>query len=260
MERPWLQAGAQGSGGPLGVDGIISTSVRAFTANIFLMLGLAIALVGGPALFVILVAGGTAEQMTPVVAFMFAMRDYAPLLIAGAVLMVIGVLVLQAAYTYIVIQFLANQKVSFEEAARFGLKRIGSVLLIGILSILGIMLGSLLFIVPGIILSIVWYVAIPVFIAEDCGATDSLSRSAALTDGYRWPVFGLVLVVGLISAVISWISTLVTAAVPMAGIPIEIIINIVTTAFGAIVPAVTYHRLITIKEGAQSDDVASVFD
>jgi hypothetical protein len=67
------------------------------------------------------------------------------------------------------------------------------------LSWLGIMLGTLALIVPGLMLSARWAIVAQTAALEGGGWTDALRRSADLTDGYRWHAFGLVLVAGAIA-------------------------------------------------------------
>jgi len=58
---------------------------------------------------------------------------------------------------------------------------------------IGIGLGTLLLIVPGIILFLMWALAIPVAVLEDTGLGESLSRSRQLTAGHRSRVFAIYL-------------------------------------------------------------------
>jgi Membrane domain of glycerophosphoryl diester phosphodiesterase len=54
---------------------------------------------------------------------------------------------------------------------------------------IGIVIGFILLIVPGIILALMWAVTIPVAVLEDKGLRDSTSRSAELTKGSRGRIF-----------------------------------------------------------------------
>jgi hypothetical protein len=58
---------------------------------------------------------------------------------------------------------------------------------------IGIGIGLLLLIVPGIILALMWSLAVPVAVLEDTGLGDSLSRSRYLTAGHRGRVFAIYL-------------------------------------------------------------------
>lgn len=54
---------------------------------------------------------------------------------------------------------------------------------------IGIGVGLVLLIIPGIILALMWALAIPVAVLEDTGLGDSLKRSSELTKGHRGRVF-----------------------------------------------------------------------
>jgi len=67
-----------------------------------------------------------------------------------------------------------------------------------ILAVLGIYVGYLLLIVPGIILSIGWMYAATFMVDQRLGPVDALKASWRRTSGSRWPLFGLMLLMGLI--------------------------------------------------------------
>ena len=58
---------------------------------------------------------------------------------------------------------------------------------------LGIFVGTVCLIVPGIILFLMWALAIPVAVLEDAGFGESLSRSRALTAGHRFRIVAIYL-------------------------------------------------------------------
>ena len=70
----------------------------------------------------------------------------------------------------------------------------GTVMFIGLLSGLGILLGLVLFVVPGIILLVRWSMSVPYALAEDVSATDALAASFEETRGAFWPLLGILLV------------------------------------------------------------------
>lgn len=71
------------------------------------------------------------------------------------------------------------------------------VLAISILAALPMMLALLLAIVPGVMLSLTWFAAIPVRIAEGAGILACFKRSAELTRGHRWKILAVFLLLGL---------------------------------------------------------------
>ena len=90
---------------------------------------------------------------------------------------------------------------SVNEAYRWGLSKIPKLSLSAVLSWILIMLGTLLCIIPGIILGLAFHVVYPVAVFEQRSAVDVLKRSYELTEGRRWNIFlaGIVIaiVVGL---------------------------------------------------------------
>jgi hypothetical protein len=68
----------------------------------------------------------------------------------------------------------------------------------GILYAIGVGIGFLLLIVPGLILLTIWSVGGPAIVVERCGPIDAFGRSRRLVKGEGWSVFATLLVVLLI--------------------------------------------------------------
>lgn len=126
-------------------------------------------------------------------------------------------------------------------------------------------IGSVLLLVPGIILYVVFWLYAPAIIVERASIGASFSRSADLTRGKRWPIFGLLLVI----YIIMYIATLafgliggVTFALvsPVAFLILLYLIQAIATAYLAVATAVTYYYLRADKEGVDIEDIAKVFD
>jgi hypothetical protein len=82
----------------------------------------------------------------------------------------------------------------FSAAAPFILPLIG----FGILFALGVTVGFLLLVVPGLILITFWSVGAPAIVVEGIGPIEAFGRSWRLVRGNAWQVFGVLLVVLLI--------------------------------------------------------------
>jgi hypothetical protein len=67
--------------------------------------------------------------------------------------------------------------------------RLGGLLAVSILTGIGVAVGFLLLIVPGILLAIRWAVATPIVMLEGLGARDAMRRSQELVHGHRRDVF-----------------------------------------------------------------------
>lgn len=75
-------------------------------------------------------------------------------------------------------------------------------LLILILQTLMVGLGTVLLIVPALVISVVVSLAIPVRVAEGLGPLKALSRSVELTEGGRWRLFGYLWGAGLLPPIV----------------------------------------------------------
>ena len=108
-------------------------------------------------------------------------------------------------------------------------------------------IGLVLFIVPGIILALVWFVAVPVLIIEDKGVFDSMSRSGELTKGNRWRIFGLMLVVYIGVFVVFLIAALIAAVLPILGLIAFIALAVIVYPWLAVVVPTVYYALAGAK-------------
>jgi MFS family permease len=82
---------------------------------------------------------------------------------------------------------------------------LGKLIVAGILAGLGIAVGLVLLIVPGLILLTWWSLIVPVIVIEGKGVGESFSRSRELVRGYGWTVFGVVIITAILSAIASGI-------------------------------------------------------
>jgi hypothetical protein len=184
----------------------------------------------------------------------------------------LGGLVLQGALTRASIDDLSGKGVSIGNALNAGLAVLLPLLGLGIVVGLGVIAGLILLIVPGVILAIRWCVAAPVVVVEKLGIMASMGRSAKLTEGNRWAIFGLLVVY----AIIVWIlSVVVVLAIPgsfaaVAGAPgasapiLFVIVMTIIQALQALLATVgvaaIYFELRQIKDGVDVTQLASVFE
>ncbi len=73
----------------------------------------------------------------------------------------------------------------------------------GILAGIGVAIGFVLLIVPGLILLTIWALIAPVIVIERAGVVDSFSRSRDLVRGNGWNVFGVIVVLLILQAILS---------------------------------------------------------
>jgi uncharacterized membrane protein len=165
--------------------------------------------------------------------------------------------ILQAAF-----QDMRRQPVNLVESLKNGLRRffpiIGLALLMGVLLVLGFML----LIFPGFMLYCMWFVALPVCIVERLGPWKSMKRSAELTKGHRWKIFGLLIILMIAGSIVAGLVEfgLVALVGDIVGMIGKLIINALWAAFSSVLISVTYHDLRVAKEGIDIEQIASVFD
>ena len=80
---------------------------------------------------------------------------------------------------------------------------LGTLILAGILAALGIAVGLVLLIVPGLILLTWWCLIVPVIVLEGKHVGESFSRSRELVRGHAWTVFGVVVITAVLTAIAS---------------------------------------------------------
>lgn len=133
---------------------------------------------------------------------------------------------------------------------------LGSLIGAGLLAGLGIVLGLIVFIVPGLILLTMWALLSPVIILERTGAMGSFNRSQDLTKGSRWQVFGVIVVLFIINFVVQFVLIFIVAAITSSVVGIVIaslIASLLIAPLSAIAATVMYLELARIKGGGPSD-------
>lgn len=166
-----------------------------------------------------------------------------------------------------------GQPFSVGQSLRDGFRRFFPLVGVAIVSTLLTWLATLALLVPGAMVGCALYVAVPACVIERAGVRASLRRSRDLTRGSRWAIFGLLLLVLLLAALVSGGMTAGTLALEgpqnfarlAAGglTPYRIVaflLDAVVRTFGAVVTAVVYYDLRVAKEGVDLDQIAAVFD
>lgn len=82
---------------------------------------------------------------------------------------------------------------------------LGTLIAAGLLAGLGIAIGFVLLIVPGLVLLTWWCLIVPVIVLEGKQVGESFTRSRELVRGHGWTVFGVVIVSALAVAIASGI-------------------------------------------------------
>lgn len=124
-----------------------------------------------------------------------------------------------------------------------------AIILLQIVSGVAIAIGLVLVVIPGVILALMWAVALPAMVVEDKGVFDSLGRSSDLTRDNRMRILGVALIVLAAYLVITIIGGILVAIAPIVGIIALVILGVLLYPYIAIIGAVLYYRLVALKEG-----------
>ena len=175
--------------------------------------------------------------------------------------MMVASALLQASLVRATILHLDGQPVNFGAVTAAGFSMLPRLIGLSIVVGIGSTLGMLLLIVPGIILYLMWSVAIPVAVQEGLGIGDSLRRSRELTSGVRWRIFGLYVVLGIGIALLMMLAGAVLGPIfgPASAAVIANIISLLFAPLAAAIIAALYVELRRSREGVGVDQLAEVF-
>ncbi len=99
---------------------------------------------------------------------------------------------------------------------------------------LAVLAGTFACIVPGVFLWLCWSMVVPVVMLEQLGPFDSMRRSWDLTDGFRWKILGVAVVVGILSYALVFGTTMVAGlAIAFLGNPAGLMTHIITQGITA---------------------------
>jgi hypothetical protein len=136
---------------------------------------------------------------------------------------------------------------------------VAAIAVAGILAGLGIALGLILLIVPGLVLMTWWVVIIPAIVLENKRALESFGRSRELVRGYGWNVFGVIVLTLLLLIVASIVIAIVLS--PLDDWLQELISDIVSgtliAPFLAVAWTLLYFRLRDAKAQPQPPAAAA---
>jgi hypothetical protein len=161
--------------------------------------------------------------------------SYFSALLAALLLLIIVIFVVDVVFSTIAqgsaILLASDQitkgQVSLGASARYSVSRLLSIWAVSIIVGIIVGLGLIALIVPGIILAIMYSLALPVLLIEKKGVLESMSRSRQLV-GHRWAkTFGIFIVLGIIVIIASLIFSAITAPFGIAGT----VVNGILTAF-----------------------------
>jgi len=117
---------------------------------------------------------------------------------------IIGILAIPAViggYIESMIRMARSEKVGIGDFFKTGFNRFGTLLGASILSFLGIVIGFICLIIPGIYLMIRWYFIYQIIVDRDASVFESFKQSADMVTGQFWIILTLVILIVVIQAI-----------------------------------------------------------
>ncbi|PID81083.1 hypothetical protein CSB20_04180 [bacterium DOLZORAL124_64_63] len=232
---------------------IFDKSFQIFTSNIVFML-LASLLISLPSTILNMLSGNVYIVLSSVLVTVFI------------------VFLAQALVVYGVFQHLTGRKMVFSQSLKVALRQIVPVLVVAFVVISLTMLGFLMLVIPGAIVHTMLWVAVPVIIVEKGGLGHALRRSMTLTQGYRWRIFFLMFILGVLNSLMQWIEQMAMAGIFLSGmeqnltqvflvsLPLSVLLSGMVGVLISVVVTVGYYTLRHEVEMVAPGDLASVFE
>ncbi|HXZ77059.1 MAG TPA: hypothetical protein VEH31_40170 [Streptosporangiaceae bacterium] len=116
----------------------------------------------------------------------------------------------------------------------------------GILAAIGIGIGLVLLIVPGLILLTFWCLIVPFIVIGGSGPIDAFSKSMRTVRGYAWNVFGTLVLVFLLYIAFIIVLALILVFLPafVRNFVSSIVVGTLVAPFLALVITLIYYRLM----------------
>jgi hypothetical protein len=147
---------------------------------------------------------------------------------------------------------------SIPDTLRAAWERIGPLATTSSLAAVGIFIGLVFFVLPGLVLMTWWVVIIPAVVLENAGTRQAFRRSRELVRGWGWHVFGVIVltILVLIGVSIGLDLLLYPLADWLQGFVSQILVGTLTAPLAALAWTVLYYRLREARSTA-SDAEAS---
>lgn len=245
----------------LSVGDIVKTTLTVYFNNLAAFLPLSLIVLVPTFLVVLLPESSSFNNpptlpdpgVDPVAAFDAMFPYYIVAVREGLVGMLCGFL-LHAALAYGVVRHLRGGQASFLESLVQFAGCAAAALAVAVIVTAATSIGYVFLIVPGVWLTLVLWVALPALVVER-GGLRAIARSAELTRGFRWPIFGLAVILVAAQLVVGNVAAWIVSNTLPDGFPrwcaMQFVVVVMSGIYATAV-AVTYHDLRVLKERADT--------
>jgi hypothetical protein len=163
--------------------------------------------------------------------------------------LVIGIL-----YQGVVVNLVRGLKAGGEESTMGELVSrtlpfVGTLFVVALLAGIGVGIGLVLLVVPGLFLLTIWAVLAPAVVIERQGVSGAFRRSRELVKGNGWPVFGVIISALLITLFASLVLNSIGEAIadgPIVRVVMSAIASTLTAPIEGLAASVLYYRLLEL--------------
>jgi hypothetical protein len=240
---------------PLDIGEVLGDTFAVIGRTIVVLANVSVMFIGIPA--AINIAGAVLTPVSPV---------FAVFTLLGSLGLLVGMLLAYGAIFQVAMQDLHGQTAAADAMLRTALAKFLPMLGLAILVGLGVFVGGLLLIVPGVILALAWSVAFPALVLEDRGVFGAFGRSAQLTRNRRWSIFLLFVLVGIVAGVAELVlfalfggfRSLASPHPSAASALVSALVEVIMVPFYAVMVTALFNQLRG-KQGYGAEAVAEVF-
>ena len=177
----------------------------------------------------------------------------------------VGYFALQASVVQAAVSDLNGRPADFFTCLKTGFRYFFPVFGVVLVTCLAVLGGLIALVVPGLMILTAWLVAVPAAVVEGERVGDALRRSAELTRGYRWPIFGLIVLFAFATFLIHGVIWGAESAAGrvlgfLPGGPMHLtsaLFEGVSALVGAVGAVAIYYELRSLKEDAGPEDLAA---
>ena len=245
--------------GPLDIGRVIQSMFQVLGRNFVTFLVLAMILSGIPAVLV-----GLMQMNFLTRGELFSWQSFVGGIVSG-----LAGLILEGTVIYGTVTDLNGRRASLADCLSVGLRSFLPLLAIAILLGVAVAFGALLLIVPGVMLAVAWCVAVPSYVVEQTGIFGAFARSAELTRGNRWRIFGLFIIYFVATIILEVVLGVFSGAASLASgegmsfaqaVILGPLFRVAAALLGATATAALYVELRRVRDGVGADSLAAIFD
>jgi hypothetical protein len=155
---------------------------------------------------------------------------------------------------------LLGRPVDVNASYKYAFSRLGGLIGLALLIAVVVGIGFLLFIIPGIIFAVFLAMAVPSFIIERKGVTESMSRSWELVRGSWWHTLLVIFVASFLAGIVNGILTALGGSNFFLYWIFSTIGLLITAPFVALVAVVLYVDLRSRHEGLTAEQLGQQLD